>query len=102
MTRAAAILLALLALCLAMIVVLTMRPANAAPGDQCGPMRAVVQQMLDRYHEFVVMTGDATGQKMVVTMSAAGTFTVILQDREDASKACVVLAGDKAEFDNGI
>jgi hypothetical protein len=99
MKRAAIILLLLIALCLAMIIVLTVRPARAAQ-LACGPLPLLLKQLVDRYHEFVVMTGtNADGHQVVVTRSDAGTFTVLLGDGKGA---CVVLAGDKAEFDNGI
>lgn len=85
-------------LCLAMIFLPVIRSAHAAP-TACGSLKALLKQAADVYHEFIVMTGKATGHQMVVTMSQAGTFTVFLGD---GSQACVVLVGEKAEFDNGI
>ncbi|WP_136617084.1 MULTISPECIES: hypothetical protein [Mesorhizobium] len=99
MNRAAAILLILITLCLAAITVLTIRPAHALQ-LACGPLPVLLKQLADRYHEFVVMTGsNLDGQQMLVTRSDAGTFTVLLGD---AKGACVILAGEKAAFDNGI
>ncbi|MER9459662.1 hypothetical protein NKI80_07130 [Mesorhizobium sp. M0387] len=73
----------LLALCLAMIFLLVIR-AHAAPAA-CGSLKALLKQAADVYHEFIVMTGDATGHQMVVTMSATGTFTVFLGDGSQAA-----------------
>ncbi|TPN11743.1 hypothetical protein [Mesorhizobium sp. B2-1-2] len=99
MKRAAAILLTMIALCLAAITFLTIQQARAAQ-LACGPLPLLLKQLVDRYHEFVVMSADnADGQKVLVTRSDAGTFTVLLGDGKGA---CVILAGDKAEFDNGI
>jgi hypothetical protein len=86
------------ALCLAAITFLTIRPAHALQ-LACGPLPVLLEQLADRYHEFPVMSGDnAGGSKMVVTRSDAGTFTILLGD---GNGACVILAGDKAQFDNG-
>lgn len=84
------------AVCLAMIVWL-----NKAHALQlaCGPLPVLLKQLAGRYHEFPVMSGEsADGGKMVVTRSDAGTFTVLLGDGKGA---CVIMAGDKAEYDNG-
>jgi hypothetical protein len=98
MKRAAIILLLLIALCLAMIIVLTVRPARAAQ-LACGPLPLLLKQLVDRYHEFVVMTGtNADGHHVTVTLSDKGTFTVLLGDGKGA---CVVLSGEKAALDNG-
>jgi hypothetical protein len=98
MKRAAAILLILIALCLAAITVLTIWPAHADPLP-CGPERQMLDHLAAHFHEFVVMTGNAADQHMIVTMSSTGTYTVLLSD---GTKACMILAGEKAEFDNGI
>jgi hypothetical protein len=99
MKRAATVLLMLIRLCLAAIIFLSIRPAHALQ-LACGPLPILLKQLADRDHEFVVMTGNnADGQKMLVTRSDAGTFTVLLGDGKGA---CVILAGEKAEFDNGI
>lgn len=99
MKRVAVVLLILIALCLAMITFLTVQSAQAAQ-LQCGPLPLLLKQLADRYHEFVVMAANnADGHKVMVTRSDAGTFTVLLGDGKGA---CVILAGDKAEFDNGI
>lgn len=67
---------------------------------QCGPLPLLLKQLADRYHEFVVMSANnADGANVLVTRSDKGTFTVLLGDGKGA---CVILAGDKAEFDNGI
>lgn len=89
----------LIAVCIVMIIALTIRPAGAAQLS-CGPLPQMLKQLADRYHEFPVMAANnADGAKVLVTRSDAGTFTVLL----GAGKgACVILAGDKAEFDNGI
>ncbi|TIV83896.1 MAG: hypothetical protein E5V64_06040 [Mesorhizobium sp.] len=88
----------LIVLCLAMIVALSIRPARSAQLS-CGPLPVLLKQLVDRYHEFVVMTANnADGGQVLVTLSDAGTFTVLLGD----GKACVILAGDKAELNNGI
>lgn len=98
MKPAAALLLLAITLCLAMIAALSIRPAQAAR-LMCGPLPLLLKQLAARYHEFPVMTADnADGQKVIVTRSDAGTFTVLLGDGKGA---CVILAGDKAEFDNG-
>ncbi|AEH88217.1 hypothetical protein [Mesorhizobium opportunistum] len=86
-------------LLLAALTFLAARPAYAVQ-LACGPVPILLKQLADRYHEFVVMSGDnADGQKVLVTRSDAGTFTVLLGDGKGA---CVILAGAKAEFDNGI
>ncbi|MER9912777.1 hypothetical protein NKJ71_19315 [Mesorhizobium sp. M0050] len=89
----------LLAICLGMILALMVRPATAAQLS-CGPLELLLKQLAERYHEFPVMTAtNQDGAKVQVTLSDAGTFTVLLGDGKGA---CVILAGDKAEFDNGI
>lgn len=89
----------LIVLCLAMIVALSVRPAHSAQ-LACGPLPLLLKQLVDRHHEFVVMTAsNADGNQVVVTLSQAGTFTVLLGDGKGA---CVIMAGDKAELDNGI
>lgn len=99
MKRVAVVLLILIALCLAMITFLTVQSARAAQ-LHCGPLPLLLKQLADRYHEFVAMAANnADGHKVMVTRSDAGTFTVLLGDGKGA---CVILAGDKAEFDNGI
>jgi len=98
MKRAATVLLTLIALCLAAIIFLSIRPAHALQ-LACGPVPVLLKQLAERYHEFVVMTGNnADGQKMLITRSDAGTFTVLLGDGKGA---CAILMGEKSEFDNG-
>ncbi|WP_192183287.1 hypothetical protein [Mesorhizobium amorphae] len=98
MNRWLVMLLVLFALCLAVIATMTIRPARADPAP-CGPQAALLKRLVERFHEFVVLTGAAEGQQMIVTLSASGTFTVLLAD---GNRACIVIAGEKAQFDNGI
>lgn len=103
MKRALIILLALFALCLAVIVaMMTMTTiARSAHADAlpCGPECVMLDRLAAHFHEFVVMTANAADQHMIVTMSSAGTFSVLLTD---GTRACMILAGEKAELDNGI
>lgn len=86
----------LIAVCLTMIMWLS---AAHAAQLACGPLPMLLKQLADRYHEFVVLAANnADGHKVMVTRSDAGTFTVLLGDGKGA---CIILAGDKAEFDNG-
>ncbi|TGQ95437.1 hypothetical protein EN851_07930 [Mesorhizobium sp. M8A.F.Ca.ET.208.01.1.1] len=97
MKRAAAILLILIALTLAMITLLTIRPARADPVP-CGPVKTMLDRLVALYQEFVVLTGQAAGSQVLVTLSPSGTFTVLaVRD----GRACMVLAGEKGQFDNG-
>lgn len=91
------ILAALMVLCLVMIWHLTPAHAQAAP-TPCAPLKPLLDRLASAYHEFVVMTGEGTGGHVIVTMSQAGTFSVVLTD---GTKACLVIAGEKAEFDKG-
>lgn len=90
------ILAALIALCLAMIWHLTPAHAQATP---CAPIQAMLDRLAKAYHEFIVVRGKAADQQMLVTLSPAGTFSVLLTD---GRKACIILAGEKGEIDNGI
>ncbi|TRD03789.1 hypothetical protein FJV76_14220 [Mesorhizobium sp. WSM4303] len=85
--------LVIMAICLFMML---SQPAHAAT---CVPLQPMLDQLVKRYHEFIVVTGNAGDQHMIVTMSDAGTFTVLLSD---GKQACIILAGEKAALDNGI
>lgn len=98
MKHAAAILLILIAFCLAMITALTIRPASADP-QVCAPERAMLDHLAANFHEFVVLTGSAADQHVIVTLSRTGTFSVLVTD---GKTACMFMAGEKAELDNGI
>lgn len=88
---------ALMALILGMIWHLS--PAHAQ-ARSCAPMKPLLDQLAKNFHEFVVITGQAAGeQRFMVTMSDKGTFSVLLSD---GRQACIVIAGEKAELDNGI
>ncbi|WP_215732086.1 hypothetical protein [Mesorhizobium loti] len=86
----------LIAVCLAAITFLTIR-AHADPLP-CGPLPVLLKNLADRFHEFVVMSGDATGRQMLILKSDAGTFSVLLGN---GKVACLVMSGEKAQFDNG-
>ncbi|MER9196413.1 hypothetical protein NKI13_24530 [Mesorhizobium australicum] len=96
MKRAGAVLALLITVTLAAIMFLTIR-AHAAP-PPCGPLPVLLKSLADLYHEFVVMSGDATGQQMLVLKSDAGTFSVLLGN---GKIACLIMSGEKAQFDNG-
>jgi hypothetical protein len=88
---------ALLALILGMIVHLDR--AHAAPAASCGPLQPFLDQLAQRYHEYIVIRGDVADQKMIVTAADNGSFSVLLTD---GKTACMILAGEKAELDKGI
>ncbi len=96
MKRAAATLLIGIAICLAAITVLIVR-AHADPLP-CGPLPVLLKSLAELYHEFVVMSGSATGQQFLVLKSDAGTFSVLMGN---GKTACLVMSGEKAQFDNG-
>jgi hypothetical protein len=90
----------LIALCLAMIALLSVRPANASEPTPCAPLQPLLDHLVKAFHEFVVMTGNAAGDRhVIVTMSDAGTFSIVVTD---GKQACIIMAGDKAALDNGI
>lgn len=95
-----AIAAALMLLCLSMIAHLDKAGAQTAAAQPCVPLQPLLNRLVKAFHEFVVLTGKAAGdQQMIVTMSDAGTFSVLLTD---GKQACIVIAGEKAELDNGI
>jgi hypothetical protein len=81
-----------------MIVHLNKAHAQAVP-SACAPLKPMLDRLAAAYHEFVVIRGNAADQQMLVTLSQSGTFTVLLTD---GRKACIILAGEKGEIDNGI
>jgi hypothetical protein len=91
-----AIIVALVALCLGMIAHLNKAHAQPTP---CAPLQPLLDRLAKAYHEFIVIRGKAADQQMLVTLSPAGTFSVLLTD---GRKACIILAGEKGEIDNGI
>ncbi|RWB66594.1 hypothetical protein [Mesorhizobium sp.] len=95
MSRVLAILLAFAVLCLAMIWHLT--PAHAQ--ISCAPLQAMLNRLAKTYHEFIVIRGTAGDRQMFLTLSQAGTYSVIVSD---GRTGCVILVGEKAELDNGI
>ncbi|TIW23774.1 MAG: hypothetical protein E5V63_24235 [Mesorhizobium sp.] len=93
-----AIVAALILLCLGMIVHLD--KADAQTATPCVPLQPLLDRLVKAFHEFIVLTGKAAGDhQMIVTMSDAGTFSVLLTD---GKQACIVIAGEKAVLDNGI
>lgn len=97
MKRAWVVLIACIALTLAAITFLSIRPAHADPLP-CGPLPVMLKSLADLYHEFAVMSGDATGRQLIILKSDTGTFSVLLGN---GKVACLVMSGEKAQFDNG-
>lgn len=87
----------LIVMCLVAIYVLS-KPASAG-AQVCAPYKPLLDQLEKRFDEAVVFTGDISGRQVIVTMSTAGSFSVLLAD---GNVACIILVGEKAEIDKGI
>lgn len=88
---------ALALFCLAMALVALSRPASAQAA--CGPLVELLATLRDKAKEFVVATATVGNERVFITVSDDGGFTVIVS-RQGA--ACIVLAGKGYENDRGI
>ncbi len=83
--------------CLVMALAIGSRPAAAQAA--CGPLVELLAALRDKAKEFVVATATVGNERVFLTVSEAGDFTVIIT-RQGA--ACIVLAGKDYQADRGI
>lgn len=83
--------------CLVMALAIGSQPAAAQAA--CGPLVELLATLRDKAKEFVVATASVGNERVFITVSDDGGFTVIVT-RQGA--ACIVLAGKGYESDRGI
>jgi hypothetical protein len=89
---------ALAMIALAMVLLLSGRPASAQMA--CGPLDGLLDKLRDRFKEFVTFTGQGTPEGQVfITLSDDGEFTII-QAKEGLG--CIIATGKNGAFDRGI
>jgi hypothetical protein len=87
----------LVLLSIAMVLLLSHKPASAQPA--CGPLPDLLERLRDRFKEFAVFAGNAPEGQIIVTLSDDGDFTII---HAKEGLGCVLATGKHGAFDRGI
>lgn len=83
--------------CLVMALAIGSRPAAAQAA--CGPLVELLAALRDKAKEFVVATATVGNERVYLTVSEKGDFTIVVTRQ---GNGCIVLAGKGYESNRGI